>query len=77
MDFIYWYLSAVVAIIVISSMWGTFTYAEHPAAAERFKFFGNMCLESVVSAVAYWCLVFILALAISTNPSTPGRFAIE
>lgn len=66
MDFIYWYLTAVVAIIVVSSTWGTFTYAEHPAAAERFKFFGGMCLESVVSAVAYWCLVFILALAIAT-----------
>jgi hypothetical protein len=66
MDFSYWYLLAVAAIIIACSAWGTVYNADSPAARQKMKFFASMCLESVVSVVAYWCLVFILALAIAT-----------
>lgn len=66
MDFFYWYLVAVAAIIVISASWSVLSAADdHPTATEKLKFFGNVCLESSISAIAYWCLVFILGLAVA------------
>ncbi|MCI0507933.1 MAG: hypothetical protein L0Z73_17745 [Gammaproteobacteria bacterium] len=37
-----------------------------PLIAQRLRFFTGICAETIVSGVAYWCLVFVLALAIAT-----------
>ena len=66
MDFLYWYLITVMVIIAISSVWGAAAHTEISKADEKLKFFGSIFLESAVSVIAYWCLVFVLALAIGT-----------
>jgi len=66
MDFLYWYLVAVIAMIAVSSLWVAATHADLSATDERVKLFSSMFLESAVSVIAYWCLVFVLALAIGT-----------
>jgi len=66
MEFLHWYLVAVVVIITVSSLWVAATNSDVAAADERIKLFGSMFLESTVSVIAYWCLVFVLALAIGT-----------
>ncbi len=66
MDFLYWYLIAVITIIAICSAWSTAAHSEISATNEKLKLFGSMFLESAVSVIAYWCLVFVLALAIGT-----------
>ncbi|WP_455209465.1 hypothetical protein [Kaarinaea lacus] len=54
-------------VVITVSAWATFSQSEYQGATvERLKFFIHMCAESVVSGLAYWCLVFVLALAIAT-----------
>jgi hypothetical protein len=66
MDFLYWYFGIILLLIIGISGWAAMTQPGFPLIAQRLRFFTSMCTETMVSGVAYWCLVFVLALAIAT-----------
>ncbi|HEY5604336.1 MAG TPA: hypothetical protein VIM41_14640 [Gammaproteobacteria bacterium] len=66
MNFLPWYLTAVLSLVVAVSAWRTVTPTQQQPFASRWRFFAHAVTESLTSALAYWCLVFVLALAIAT-----------
>lgn len=61
----HWYLLTVGILILIASAWTTLSNSSLHTSKEKLHFLGGMMLNCVVSATAYWMLVFVLALVIS------------
>lgn len=62
----YWYLATVAFIIVTAAVWTTLSETEAHSVRDKLSTATKISSEIAISSIAYWCLVFILSLAIAT-----------
>lgn len=63
----HWYLLTVSVLVLIASVWATFSDSTIHTAKERFHCMSSTAINCVISAIAYWMLVFILSLVIAAG----------
>ena len=63
----HWYLLTVATLIIMASGWATLTNHSLHTSKERLHFLGGTVLNCIISATAYWMLVFVLALVIAAG----------
>lgn len=64
---IHWYLLTVASLILLASGWATLSNHTLHTSREKLHFLGATAMNCVISAIAYWMLVFVLALVIAAG----------
>lgn len=63
----HWYLLVVAIPMLVASVWAMAVNTQDQPPKDRFHYFAGTFINCAISSIAYWILVFILALVIAAG----------